>query len=64
MKQPVNLFEANDFDEWEDDIKVIITSNSSYLAKFSDYRDFFIADDNSASLVEYMIADLDENQIR
>jgi len=32
LSQPINLYDTNKLEEWDDDIKIIITSRHDYLA--------------------------------
>ena len=64
IKRPINLFDANNCDEWNDDTKVIISSTMEYLSAFENYQILFAPNHKLAELVEYRISDLNYNQIR
>ena len=60
LTQPINLYDVNKLEEWDDDIKTIITSRHDYLAQFADYDNFFIPNEDENGFVEYIISEVDD----
>ena len=63
MRQPVNLWNQNNFDEWEGSIKMIVACRGEYLVPFANYTTFFIPQNDENAFSDYVIADVDETQI-
>ena len=64
MRQPVNLWDLNKLDEWEGDIKIIITCRGDYLDPYSNHTTFFIPDNEETAFNNYEISDIDTKQIK
>ena len=64
MRQPVNLFDANDFEDWMGGVKVIITSRENHLKAYKNYTKFFTPNQERSQLVEYRINNINVYQIR
>ena len=63
MRQPVNLWNQNSFDEWEGTIKVIVACRGEYLVPFANYTTFFIPQNDENAFSDYVITDIDKDQI-
>jgi len=64
LKRPINLFDANNCEEWGDDAKVIISTSTDYLKAFKNYEVQFAPNKKLTSLIEYKINDLNPNQVQ
>jgi len=60
MRQPVNLWNQNNFEEWEGTIKIIVASRGDYLVTYTNYTTFFVPDEDENAFSDFVISDIDQ----
>jgi len=58
LRQPVNLYDANDLASWMGDMKIIVTSRVENLEAYQDYTKLFAPRRRPDQLIEYLLEDV------